>query len=384
MSIPISPAEHYEYIKHGAYSDIKIRQLIDSNIIDRNKLVEWKILSEDRIKEIMYVSPDEHMEKIRNNVYTPSEIKRLLDDNAISESELVRRKILSAEQIDEILKKKVNYMDMQFDWSDVPALMPDRVDVFVLGITGSGKSSFMAGLIYHAHTQARLDTHIKNLKGFKYAMQLVGAVENGLLPKPTPYEYVQYMACDLKEKDLKKRHPLTFIEMSGEVFESSYGIVKGDLNKKFHEYLFDSPNNKIIFLTLDYHIHSDKIKLKTSQQIQFDYILKFIAGNGGMENTEAICILITKWDESTDTSRGAATAFLKKYYFSLYTLCQEYQEAYGLIFEVLTFSLGKFDERGRYEYDETDSARLLEWLVSFSPIQRKRRRGINIWGGKNQ
>ncbi|MBS1664764.1 MAG: hypothetical protein JST68_27205 [Bacteroidetes bacterium] len=368
MGIKLSAADHIDFIRKGAYPDAKIKQLMDDGTLSGSELVKLGVFTQERLDQLLYVSPQQHMDHIKAGNYSQDKIRALLEEGIIQEHDLIGQRILSPEALNEIMKRPVNAMMLDFDWKDVPKLMEDRVDVFVLGVAGSGKSTFMSGLIYYAEKAGRMKALIENTTGYKYSQDLITAVENRLLLPATPVEYIQYMACDFKD-DSSKIHPLTFIEMSGEVFQKCFSVSKEQLPEKFKQYFFESPNNKIIFLTIDYNIHEEKRRMAYSQRSRFDFILQFFAKHGTLASTEAICILITKWDENKDQSEDAAARFLKQEYLGLYNLCREYERTYGLKFIVFPFSLGKFDERKRYEYNDRDSARLFNWLCSFSSIR---------------
>jgi hypothetical protein len=371
----ITPAEHMDFIKRGTYDKVKIKKLIDEGTLDRNILLEHKILTQQQLDEMYYVSPEEHIANIRKGSYTNAQIKELLDKGKLTESDILKGSAMTSDQLSELMGRPVDVMQIDFDWTDVPPLLPDRVDVFVLGIAGSGKSSFMAGLIYYADKMGLLEMGIENTKGFLYGQKLISAVEQRLLPPRTPVESVQYMACDFRNGKPLVNHPLTFIEMSGELFKKLYGVTKESFPPKFHEYLFESLNNKIIFLTVDYKIHEEKVRLDNPQRAHFTFALQFFERNAVLNSTQAICILITKWDASKDKSPAAAQEFLRQEYFSLYRQCERYQEQYGLKFEVFTFSLGEFDARSRYTYASQDSETLFNWLTSFSPVRKEKRKG---------
>lgn len=361
---------HKQFIRQGRYSDDQIKELINKGTLNANNLIEENVLTKERLEKIFYVSPEQHKARVSNKIYSHADIKKLIDTGTLKESELITEGLLTRDEMQVIMKRPKAPITIEFDFGDVPPLQENRVDVFVLGIAGSGKSSFMAGLIYYAKKNGRLNIEPDNLSGFKYAQKLTQAVKQKMLPPATPAEYVQYMACDFTD-DQNKQHPLTFIEMSGELFEKCYGVAKERMPGKLQEYLFNSKNNKIIFLTIDYNIHSADKYLDTPQETQFDFILRFLNMHGTLKSTEAICILITKWDMCKDTSERAAVNFLEEEYLNLVNLCKKYKDENKLKFEVFTFSLGSFDEGKSYEYIPRDSAFLFKWLCSFSPIVKK-------------
>lgn len=371
--------EFKKKIKSGELPDDKIKNLIDSGKLDAQELITEGVLTQKRLDEIYYVGPAKHKERIRNREYSYDQIRALIDQNILDELDLVAEGILTQDQIDIIIPRPKAPIYVDFgDWQDVPPLKPNRVDVFVLGLAASGKSVFMSGLIYYAHSKGRLFNDIDNPVGAKYADTLIYAVKNRLLPPGTPVDYIQYMACDFIDKE-GKEHPLTFLEMSGEIFRKLHFSKENNVpqQQQFKSYLF-SANRKIIFLTIDYFLHSERGRIQDdniSQSSRFEYILQFFEKNGTLRSTEAICILITKWDLCKSDDNSAAANFLQREYLNLINLTKRYQAQYGFKFEVYTFTLGNFDERNNYEFVERDSEFIFNWLCSFSPVTNKEKGG---------
>ncbi|MCC5944867.1 MAG: hypothetical protein JJT94_08020 [Bernardetiaceae bacterium] len=304
-------------------------------------------------------------DKIRKNLSSDEDIRNYVFEGLFTADELLEKQLISSERKRRLFPEVVK---VPFgDWDNVPPLKENRVDVFVLGVASSGKSCFMAGLLHYADSIGRIQHHIENRTGYQYANTLIDAVGRGLVPPPTSVDHIQYMACDLIDDDGDK-HPLTFIEMSGEVFEGCHLKTIDEVPVKLKSYFFENPNRKIVFLAIDYGLTFSN---DVSQRTQFDFILKFLEENGMIQNLECLVLILTKWDKSPDQSEEAAKDFLQKRYMSLIRLCRDFKEKYGLNYYIYRFSLGKFHHAHSYDYNEADSKRIFELLCQFSPIQQE-------------
>jgi len=351
----ITVAELKQYVEQGTLSK---RDILDNNFF----------ISRADYDQAFPVTKAEYLLDIKKGVYSDDQLRLLIGDGIISEQELVDHGIKSQRELDKLFDRKVGYYNTEFDFSDVPPIREDRTDVFVFGIAGSGKSSFMAGLMYYMYRNGLIVKHLNNMVGFVYMDSLINTIQRKELPRPTAVNYVQYMECDLRDRNGQK-HPLTFIEMSGELFSNCYGKQKSALNPRLNEYLFDSANNKLLFLTIDYYAHLSGVSLEARQDAKINFILQFLEFHGMLNTVEAICILITKWDSSADQNPQAVEELLRQEYLTLYNMCKEFEEKKGVKFRVFCFSLGQFDATNQYTFDEYYSKQVYEFLAAVTPVE---------------
>ena len=388
-----------KFIREGKYGPEKIREFLESGRLTRKELIDEGILTEEQLNKIFYVTPEVHRSNVSSGNYTLEQVRKLVSQGELTSDDLIyfhkknirqqrysdaeikdvivkgeldsynliNEGILTQEHLDDIFDVPLPLLDIGFDsWDEIPPLLPNRVDVFVLGIVGSGKSAFMAGLLYYAKKMGRLNMEIDNLSGFAYVHAITDAVKRGILPPRTPDEKMQYMSCSFTSESNQKL-PMTFIEMSGEVFQKCFAKKRSEMPQNFVNYI-SHDNDKVILLAIDFRVHTGYNMSNTSQESQFDYIIRFLDQQGTLNNTKAICILITKWDLSEDQSEQAAIQFLKEEYLGLFNLCKEMEEKHGLRFEIFRYSLGEFGRRSKYTYNAHDSILLYNWLCSFMPM----------------
>lgn len=276
------------------------------------------------------------------------------------------------------------------DWAQIPRLQENRVDVFVFGIAGSGKSSLMAGVLHHADKIGALEARIEHAEGFEYANFLVNCVSKGQSLAGTPDAYLQYMICNFTDEN-SEVHPLTFVEISGESFEKMYLRKKQELPTRFQEYMFDSPNTKVLFLAVDFSPSYEISEDNKTQRAQFQYMLQFLENNGIAPEFEAIVIVVTKWDKAGSTDDEVAKDFLKDRFMSLINLCKRFKEDYGVDFYIYTFSLGDFITDTTYDYNSKDSKKIYDLLCSFTSVKESKKSKSNSgisklssWFGKKK
>jgi len=372
----MNPNQIIQYVvtslRNNTASVDALQILLKNHGITKIQMLTAGVSNED-VNRLYQSDSELHLSKIQNGEYSNQQIKSLIDKNEITEDLLLSRGIKSKDEMNNIMERPVGFHEMQFDFGDVPDLQENRTDIFVFGVAGSGKSSFMAGLMYYTEKFKGLTGQVNNPKGFTYMYDLINSVQVSKLPPATDRKYVQYMECDFTD-DRGSYHPLTFMEMSGELFSSCFGKSKNELDPKLNRFLFNSPNNKIIFLTIDYKSHLNGTASLSKQGAQFVFILQFLAMHGMMSSVEAICILITKWDSSSNRSEEAAKEFLKNEYFSLYDLCKKMEEQYQLNFRAFCYSLGEFNASNQYTYDSYYSSQIHEFLINASPIKQDQRK----------
>jgi hypothetical protein len=350
---------------------VELKQYVEQGTLTKRDILDYNFFaSKAEYDQAFPVTKTEYLLDIKKGLYTDDQLKGLIGEGIVTEQDLVDHGIKSQRDLDKLFDRKVGYYNTEFDFSDVPAIREDRTDVFVFGIAGSGKSSFMAGLMYYMYRNGLIIQHMNNMVGYVYMDSLINTVQRKELPKPTAVNYVQYMECDLRDRSQLK-HPLTFIEMSGELFSSCYGKPKTALNPKLNEYLFDSKNNKVLFLTIDYYAHLSGVSYQARQDSKFNFILQFLEFHGMMNTVEAICILITKWDSSLDQSPQAAEDLLRHEYLTLYNMCREFEQKYQLQFRVFCYSLGQFDPTNQYNFDEYYSKQIYEFLSAVTPVEKQ-------------
>ncbi len=374
----ISPEQYIENHNKGMYSIDDIIRIVEKGGISQEKGkqlitnmyikdIEDGILSIDQIKTISNLTKDEkfqlvadiHKKNINQQKYSKEKIEALVKNKELTEDDL--QECLSAEQLKNFMPC---ILTVDFSkWEDMPPLQPNKTDIFVLGVPGSGKSTLMSGLLHYAKHNGLLNYNIKNHFGAKYMNQLASAVEDGCLIDRTSANVIQFMACDFIDSD-EYKHPLSFIEMSGEVFEGIYNSDEVKIPERMREYV-TSDNHKIIVLAIDYYDEINSIQASTKAKDKLEYSLKVLEKFNTLEKVDAILVVITKWDLNKDKSDDAAANFLtERGYKSLKRMCEDYSIDYNLEYTFQTFSLGNFYgiNNQKYKYNPEYSEKIFNWF----------------------
>jgi hypothetical protein len=192
--------------------------------------------------------------QIENGKYGVQTIRNLILEGKVSEQQLLKHTSLNEELINKIKNYNKRSTDFQ-SWQDLPPLQLNRTDLYFFGQPGSGKSCILASIFNFCDKHGMIINNTSNHEGTKYMNQLKDEISFGILPDSTAAEGVNYIPIELRNlNDKKLKHPLNFIEMSGELFDQAYegGISENNLAAK--NYL-NNNNQKLIFFVLDYEMH---------------------------------------------------------------------------------------------------------------------------------
>ena len=141
------------------------------------------------------------------------------------------------------------------------------------------------------------------------------------------------------------KHPLNFIEMSGELFDKTYkgGISIDSIAAK--DYL-NNTNRKLLYFILDYHQYekSKTVAMGASQSNKLQAVLALLDQYGTLEHTDGIYIVVTKSDlfPYGVNQKEYAANFVKENFKGLITNCKNLQEKYRDRFKIIVypFSIG--------------------------------------------
>ncbi len=280
--------------------------------------------------------------KIEKDEYRAGKIKNLLISGTITEAQLLQHTTLGQDLINRI--QNYQKRETPFDsWSDLPPLEKNRTDLYFFGQPGSGKSCILASIFYYLHHNGMLMNSSQNPRGNVYKDQLINEINVGILPDSTQRDGVNYIPLDLKnQKKTAYKHPLNFIEMSGEMFDDAYETGISDQNLAAKNYL-DNKNKKLIYFVLDYNVDNRSMNSgATSQTNKAEQVLALLDEFGTLKNTDGIFIVISKSDKfPKGVNRNEfAVEFLKKGYLNLYNNIKDKQEQYGFEIKLYPYTIG--------------------------------------------
>ncbi|AYQ36594.1 hypothetical protein [Runella sp. SP2] len=385
--------DFYNKSKCATLTDQELRDASNGLKFSLELLYQHGSIDYERYDRLTKISPEEHyhnitLSKTSNDMdllekYNDSKIKVLIQKGHIQEDELYNRRLYSRDELDMIMGRPprpvetVVYKDLNEILKNLPPLFENRVDIFVLGVSGSGKSFFLSGLFKAADDLGILDLpmlqnsqgEVLNHNGIKYARHLIKTLRQGRPFAPNVYEFITYMNVNFEDES-KNIYPVSFMELSGELFEACYGKLTKDLPERLRNYLFH-PNLKMLFFVIDLKIDLNEDDYEnTDQWTHFQWFLELLRLNDVFSKTLTMSILITKWDLATDQSPEAAERFVKARYRGLYKILERYMDQYkNLKISIMPFSVGNFDARNTVSFDKSYSEKVLNWIIKNAFIE---------------
>ena len=334
------------------------------------------------------------MKRLRNE-YDVQRLLGLLNSNIVSKQELIMAKVITDNVLDTVMNMNIN-TDLpniqEAIAKSVPECKSGYTDVYFFGIPSTGKTCVLMGL-------TRSDSLHLNLAsgGGDYASALQMYTDAGVTVPRTPGDFVTTLESTIaKHGGDGVDHRVNLVEMSGEEFAFSIA------NNPDHIYTFENmgtgttellnnDNRKVFFLIIDptadivrvsreVERHDEStgqtyMDIQTCIVNQRTLIQKIVnifqeQGNAEiMKRVDTIHIIMTKADTLggfVERDAAARNIFDNRFGHNvlepLVELCKEYNINAHTNFrpKLYTFSLGTFYVGGLYEYDPTDSNRLVK------------------------
>lgn len=285
---------------------------------------------------------------------------------------------------------KPDYKLPQLKIEELGSFPTDRMDVYFLGMPGSGKSCVLSGIInamdktgiVHYNSQfdsAGIDHCLPYYNG------LLRSISEHKVPMSTGTETISFLKLDVGDVN-EKKNLITMVELSGEAFNKiALSTTTGE--KVWQELgagqCLKNNNKKLLFFLVDYLTISG-LNPKYSpidQQIMLSNALTVLTSDGPgnrmegctLSKVESVAVIVTKSDlipnAYTSAERTAeATKLLKNgfrnFMNNLTLYCQKFGINKAVKFQpyVMTFSLGDFYVGNTVDYKQADSDILVEFI----------------------
>lgn len=328
----------------------------------------------------------------RPDSYDVSRLLKLLDKNIFTDRELICQKVLTQNVLDRLRQSDLN--------NDLPNIVqainqceleckPGYTDVYFFGIPSTGKTCILMGL----SSSESLDVNLAH-GGGDYAAALQQYTSSGVTVTSTPGDFVVSLEANIYSQTSKGvSHKVNLIEMSGEEFalqiagHPDHIFTFEDMGSGTTQ-LLQNDNRKVFFLIIDptanvvHRTHqvtkeNGNVELESYSVNQQKVIEKMVdlfndpSNCNIMKKVDSIHIIITKADllgnnlERDDRALSIVQRYQQKI-TKLINLCKNYnintQTKHRP--KLYTFSLGKFYVGGLYEYDCTDSDRLVTAITN--------------------
>ncbi len=233
-----------------------------------------------------------HLDRIvRGKIYA-EEIKSLINKNALTFDDIldagVPTKTVNALKYYCSSEKITKTVTVE----DLPPMEEGRTDVYFVGLPGSGKSTMIAGLLNVANKTGVLLPDPYNAAGVTFSTNLIQDLTRGVLPLATPKGSYNYIAASLSDSN-HKRHPLNIVDVPGELYKDIQENAEVD---KFLKYI-NNNNKKILIFVIDSLEHENNTSAGSyDQSVVFPNILQMFNRNGVLEQTDAIYLVVNKFD----------------------------------------------------------------------------------------
>ena len=284
------------------------------------------------------------------NYKSAEDIQRAVSDGTISRDELVQ--IFGEEWTKEILSYN-RPPDLPIYTSPIE-LQKGRTEVYFWGTPASGKTCTLGAVLSSAYTKGKLIKRggaLEYMDGLKNIFNPTGISR---LPNSTSNACIYDMNVDLKDEK-NRRHPITMIDLAGEIFKciyfSSQGIELDDDRQRIltttFNYLKDRRNKKIMFFVVEYDGHDrvwdDNTNLNMSDYL--DRCLNYLNDLKVISNSvNGIYVLVTKSDKIACEYKDQAVEaqkYVEKYFNGFWETLKEISKSCGVKdLKVIPFSVG--------------------------------------------
>jgi len=350
------------------------------------------------------------LSEMRNNPnnYEASRLLTLLEEGIFTDRELILAKVVTENVLQSLKNTNIRY-DLpninQAIENSVPECKDGFTDVYFFGVPSTGKTCVLMGM-------SRSNSLNINLAhgGGDYAEALQQYTDVGITVPGTPGTFVTTLEATIRSQSQENaEHRVNLVEMSGEEF--AFDIAKNENRIYSFESmgtgatkLLSNDNRKVFFLIIDPTANIVRIsrevvvgydeetgeplrRLELCTVNQRTIIQKIVNIFEQPENAEimkkvdSIHIIMTKADtlgNAVEREDKAQTIFYDKYANDilqpLKDLCKEYNINSNTNFSprLYTFSLGTFYVGGLYEYDPTDSNRLVKAIRNSTQGTKKK------------
>ncbi len=343
------------------------------------------------------------------NSYGVDRLTALLDKGITNERELILSQVMT-----ENILETLRHTDIKNDLPDIRKAIEDSkaeckegyTDVYFFGIPSTGKTCVLMGL-------SRANSLHVNLAsgGGDYAAALQQYTDVGITVPRTPGSFVTTLEATINNRAYSDReHKINLVEMSGEEFafdiannidhifsfekmgSGATTLLKNNNRKVF--FLIIDPTANIVRITREIIDGYDEetgepiIRLERAVVNQKTLIHKMVnlfeheSNADIMKKVDSIHIIMTKSDtlgDPVEREREARKKFKTNYEDDiigpLIDLCKKYNcnSNSNTRFhpKLYTFSLGQFYVGGLYEYEQTDSNRLVKAIMNSTASNKK-------------
>ena len=353
--------------------------------------------ADKRLNELKKIRLDEIKKGMGKKSY--QDYENIINEGIITKKDMIDAGIITEKSIERL--RNINQNDRVIDLSKPNYICPPkRTDVFLFGVPSTGKSCVIMGLLSSAIFNWN---HV--LYGAKYGGKLKTLCNEGTTPGQTKGDFASLITGEITDsKNGGIKHLVNIVDMAGEAFtkkiaDNPDGKVKfADMGFGITDMLLND-NEKIFFLLIDPTSETIARRFENSDGssslitvYQEETLLRFLSlfeeddedniNKKVLKKVKAIHVITTKSDclgeDEAERKKSASKKIDEKYgqlKRKLYGLCKEHDINLTTDYkpQLFTFSLGKFYYGGIFEYDPTDSNKLLERIAAMTTGKRHKK-----------
>ena len=319
----------------------------NNNIIDsvKNYLEGGKISKKDFLNKF----------KEDYNLFNAGVVKNLISKKILALDDLI------AIGIDRLFIEKMSKGEVAYNFSkpeELKRIYKQSTEIYFWGIPSSGKSCALGAILSVAGSgriAKSMDLNNKS-QGYGYMTKLMNLFQEGdvgALIGDTPIDQFYEMGFDLVDMN-EKIHPITCIDMAGELMRCMYKSDAGDIMNQKEICMLDtltnvlvdnrSVNRKMHFFVIEYGAE-DRLYEGLPQKVYLNGALSYIKSTGIFrKDTDAIFIMITKTDKVKNATKDTFAQYINDKYLGfvngLEQICKDNEINKGRV-EKIAFSLGE-------------------------------------------
>lgn len=358
------------------------------NFLEQHPYCEFREKAEERIQDMKGDLLND-MKRFPFK-YNREDMYGYINSNALTMKDLVDDSCVLTDRGYSHIKKYPHLIDEQRQLPvsrlENPHSEDGNTDVYFFGVSGSGKTCVLAGLMsLTGQLGFRFDPKGPG-GGGNYAMELRNYARTSMLPPATDQNYIQVIDAQINDED-GNLHKIALIEMSGEKTAEFAAIENPtsleDLGAGASG-LLSNDNNKVLFFVID-PTNEKNVQMgrDSSQWVMqsdvLDCVSSLLSKNPSlMKKVVAIHVILTKSDTLGDyvdqnliqdrlTEQGYSAVLQ-----SIKAICQKYDinKQTGFQVGLYPFCVGKFMPGDVYTFDETDSLKILRVIQKNTVIER--------------
>lgn len=345
-----------------------------------------KFLSEKKIRKSDFLNKikDDH------NLLSSGVVKRLIHSGTLSVEDLMNIDIDRA-----FIQKMLNGESTQsFSTPEkLDKIHKQSTEIYFWGIPSSGKSCALGAILSVAASGrvARSMDADTGSQGYGYMTKLINLFQNGkigTLMEGTSIDSFYEMGFDLIDKD-GKIHPITCIDMAGELMRCMYKANARDSMSYTDEVMLDtltkvlidnrSTSRKMHIFVIEYGAE-DRHYEGLPQRIYLEGTVSYIKDTGIFKkDTDAIYIMITKADKVKNATKETFTDYINNNYLGFYNgleqICKDNEINKGKV-EKIAFSVGEVCFQNYCKFDSRPAENVVSLILQRSASFRGGKRGM--------